>query len=453
MKDRLGAFLGGEATEPERLSGGASRETFAFALDGRPLILQRVRPGPIAAGFSMEGEADLLRAAAAAGVPVAEVVAASDDPSVVGGAFIVVERLAGETIARRILRDDAFAAARSVLVAQSGAALARIHAIDPAAVPALRAQDPVGQLRALVDALEPRMGPHPAFELGFRWLERHRPPPGPTTVVHGDFRLGNLLVDEHGLAAVLDWELAHLGDPVEDLGWFSIRAWRFGGPGEVGGLGSVDELLAAYHQAGGAPVDREALRWWQVLGTLRWGVICMLQASAHLSGASRSVELAAIGRRVCETEYDLLCLLGAPPEVSGSPAGPAPGAGGREGGGASGRGGLHGTPSATELVEAVREFLERDVAAATEGRVRFHTRVAANVLAMVERELAGGPGPEAAHRARLAALGFDDDAALAAAIRAGALDEREQDVRVAVGESVVDRLRVANPGYLDATTG
>jgi aminoglycoside phosphotransferase (APT) family kinase protein len=127
--------------------------------------------------------------------------------------------------------------------------------------------------------------------------------------VHGDFRLGNLLVDRSGLVAVLDWELAHLGDPLADLGWFTVRAWRFGGAGEVAGLGSIDELVDAYENAGGASVDRDALRWWQVMGTLRWGVICMLQASTHLSGASRSVELAAIGRRVCENEYDVLRLL------------------------------------------------------------------------------------------------------------------------------------------------
>jgi aminoglycoside phosphotransferase (APT) family kinase protein len=301
--------LGHDVTEPVRLSGGASRETFSFTADGRELILQRIRRGPVAGGFSMVGEAGLLRAAAAAGVPVAPVVAASDDESVVGSPFIVVDRLPGETIARRIQRDEAFAGAREVLVAQGGAALARIHDLPMAAAGHLRADDPVTQLRSLADVLEPQMGTHPAFELGFHWLDRNRPPSGAVSVVHGDFRLGNLLVAEDGLVAVLDWELSHLGDPLEDLGWFAIRAWRFGGEGEVAGLGSLDELVAAYEGAGGAPVDLDALRWYQVLGTLRWGIICVLQASTHLTGASRSVELAAIGRRVCETEYDLLRLL------------------------------------------------------------------------------------------------------------------------------------------------
>lgn len=306
LASALGSHLGGEVGDLRRLSGGASRETFGLELDGRPMILQRVRPGPVAGSFSMEAEAELLAAASRAGVPVARVVAASDDPSILGAPFIVMERLEGETIARRILRDDRFATARGALVGQCAAALARIHRLSAEDAPRLRVQDQLKELRRLVDVLGEA---HPAFELAFRWLGANRPPPATPSVVHGDFRLGNLLVAPQGLVAVLDWELAHLGDPLADLGWFTIRAWRFGGAGEVAGLGSLDELLAGYEAAGGLPVDREALYWWQVLGTLRWGVICLLQASAHLSGASRSVELAAIGRRVCETEYDLLRML------------------------------------------------------------------------------------------------------------------------------------------------
>ncbi len=307
-------FLGGRVEDVVRLSGGASRETFAFTLyrksdPPQPLILQRVRVGPVAGAFSMEDEGALLRAAAAAGVPVAPLVAASDDGSVVGTPFIVVRRLDGETIARRILRDDRYAEARPVIVEQSAEALARVHVIAPGDVPSLAAQDQLGSLVDLYDMLAPTMGPHPAFELGFRQLERSRPASRDDAVLHGDFRLGNLIIDERGLVAAIDWELAHLGDPLEDLAWFSIRAWAFGGEGEVAGLGSIDELVTAYERASGTTVDRPALQWWRAVETLRWGVICMLQAHTHLSGASRSVELATIGRRVCETEYDLLRLL------------------------------------------------------------------------------------------------------------------------------------------------
>ncbi len=249
LGDFLAARLEREAVEVRglrRLSGGASRETWELelfdALDGRrePLILQRVRAGVLSTTFSMEGEAQLLTAAKAGGVPVAEVVAASDDVEVIGAPFLVMRRVAGETIARRILRDDEFAHARVAMVAQCASALAAIHLTPVTAAPHLRGDDPVKQLRGLLDALGQ---PHPAFELGLRWLDEHRPPAREHVVVHGDFRLGNLMIDADGLAAVLDWELAHLGDPMEDLGWLCVRAWRFGSDLPVAGVGTYDAAV------------------------------------------------------------------------------------------------------------------------------------------------------------------------------------------------------------------
>jgi aminoglycoside phosphotransferase (APT) family kinase protein len=299
----------------ERLSGGASRETFAFdAVLGeggtRALVLQRERPGGMRSTTGMSVEASVVRTAATGGVPVPAVVAAQGD-SVggdvdLGGPWMITERIPGETLARRILRDDDYEVARSRLVAQSAQALAAIHRIGPAEAPGLIAGDPVEQQRVALDQLGQ---PHPALELGLRWLDRNRPPVRRHTVVHGDYRNGNLVVGTDGLRAVLDWELAHVGDPMEDLGWFCVRAWRFGSDLPVGGFGTREELAEAYEAAGGGPVDRAALHWWEVFGTLRWGVICIVQATVHLSGLSRSVELAAIGRRVCETEHDLMELL------------------------------------------------------------------------------------------------------------------------------------------------
>jgi aminoglycoside phosphotransferase (APT) family kinase protein len=292
-----------------QLSGGASRETWSFtALDGsgisRSLILQRQRAG---SERDIAVEAAAVRAAGAGGVPVAEVVAASTDPEVLGAPFMIVTEVPGETIARRILRDERFAVAREALPTQLGRALAALHALDPATVPGLVASDQVAQYREVLDTVGE---PHPAFELGFRWLEAHRPPAGQGAVVHGDFRLGNLIVDEKGLAAVVDWELAHVGDPMEDLGWLCVKSWRFGSPQPVAGVGTYDQLFASYAAASGRPVDAEVVRWWEVLGTLKWGIMCIMQASAHLTGTVRSHELAAIGRRVCENEHDLLLLLG-----------------------------------------------------------------------------------------------------------------------------------------------
>ncbi|HEU5110693.1 MAG TPA: phosphotransferase, partial [Micromonosporaceae bacterium] len=151
--------------------------------------------------------------------------------------------------------------------------------------------------------------PVPTFEVGFRWLRERMPPPAPLRLVHGDFRTGNFLVGEDGLVAVLDWELAHLGDPTEDIGWLCTRAWRFGGPGEVGGFGSRADFYGAYERAGGRPVDESRVRFWEVFGALKWGIICQLQAFAHLRGDLPSVERATIGRRVTEAELDLLLLM------------------------------------------------------------------------------------------------------------------------------------------------
>jgi len=385
----------------------------------------------------MTTEGVLLAAAARVGVPVPEVIASGDGSRDIGVGYLITDFIDGETIPRRILRDEHLAPARAVLAGQCGRILAAVHRIPPAEVRGLGgASDPVGQLRAQLDQLGQ---PHPAFELGRGWLEEHRRPRAVTAVVHGDFRNGNLIVGEEGIRAVLDWELAHVGDPIEDLGWLCVRAWRFGSPLAVGGFGTVDELLAAYEAAGGEHVEESALRWWIVYGTLRWGIICIAQVLTHLSGAFRSVELAAIGRRVCEVESDLLELLPwGDPGAQPSPVGVAPSAFGLS---------PHDVPSAAELLEAVRSFLDSDVIPVTEGRVRFHARVASNVVAMVSREIATAPQLAAAHATRLAGLGVESDTELAGAIRSGRFDELLNEVTDAVRATVADKLAVANPGY------
>ena len=103
----------------------------------------------------------------------------------------------------------------------------------------------------------------------------------------------------------MDWELVHIGDPMEDVGWLCVKAWRFGSPEPVAGLAAYESLFEAYEAAGGPHIDPEVVRWWEVFGTLKWGIICIMQADAHLTGVARSHELAAIGRRVCENEHDL----------------------------------------------------------------------------------------------------------------------------------------------------
>ncbi len=371
-----------------RLSGGASKETWSFdaiGTDGarNELILRRDPPGRAGEPGAIDREAAAIRLAHAAGLPVPELLLRSDGTGLgtslgtgLGTAGMIMRRVEGETIARRILRDEQYASARGVLVGQLGTFAAQLHALDaPASFPQ---PAPLDNLRATLDTFAEVS---PAFEMALAELAAAPPPAREPVLLHGDFRLGNVIVGPEGLAAVLDWELTHIGNPAEDLGWLCVKAWRFGVDPPVAGLGSRQELLAAYRAAGGAEISLEELRWWEILGTLRWGVICMTQAWAHLSGAHRSVELAAIGRRVCEQEWDLLLLLDpeaatraarSRPRLSGQgQASPAP----------------HGRPTASELLEAVREYLTGSVMPATTGQVAFHARVAANALAIVAREL------------------------------------------------------------------
>jgi aminoglycoside phosphotransferase (APT) family kinase protein len=290
------------------LTGGASADTWSLdvvdaAGVAHGLILRRNagRGGP---GLGLDARVEPLvqRAAGHAAVPVAEVVAIFDD-AVLGTGY-VMRRLAGETIPRKLLREPAYAAALSRLAGDSAAALAAIHAVPLDQLPAMP-ELPAAEQLALLESLHRSVGqPVPTFELGLRWLHDNLPPPGPLCLVHGDFRMGNFLLDEHGLVAVLDWELAHLGDPMEDIAWLCTRAWRFGGPGEVGGFASRDDFSVAY-----GDVDPGRVRFWDVLAALKWGVICQLQSFPHLRGEVRSVERAAIGRRVTEAELDLLLVL------------------------------------------------------------------------------------------------------------------------------------------------
>jgi aminoglycoside phosphotransferase (APT) family kinase protein len=443
----LGQALGGTVHDLRRLSGGASRITSSFDLvpegegagERRRLILQQDRGDGLAQGGRADGEAALLRAALKVGVPVPAVVAVGDGTrDGLGTGWLVVERLDGETIPRKILRDPEWAEAREALTAQCARALAAIHTIDPASVEGLAPRDPFRHPLPFLDALgEAR----PTIELGVRWLEANRLPAGRRVTVHGDFRTGNLLVGADGLRAVLDWELAHAGEAAEDIGWLCAPAWRFGGAGTVGGFGALDELLGAYAAAGGEAVDATRVRWWQVYATVKWAVICALQASAHLSGATRSVELAAVGRRVCESEWDLCVLLGLADRAIVSatpPAAPARAPFGR--------------PTAAELVDAVREYIETGVMEGSDGGARFTGRIARNVLATVERELQLGPALAAAHAGRLGALGFADDGQLAAAVRAGTYDGRWIEVAGVLASAARDQLLVANPAYLDAAS-
>lgn len=310
------------------LAGGASCRVYAFDLvvetNLRPLVLRLDAGGGVAQGSRQE-EAAFLAAAREAGATVPEVHASGGEEAGLGGAFFVMERVAGEALARRLLRDNRYAAARVALPEQIGCELARTHAVDLARADlefcvqrSAKGDDPrrfalaeIGRYREILETLSGDQ-PYPLLRWTTRWLQRHAPPTSRAALVHGDFRVGNLMFDEKGLTAVLDWELAHVGDPVEDLGWFCVRTWRFGNDHlAAGGLCSREDLLRFYQAAGGAPCVPSSLAWWELFGNWKWAIICRMQAERHKAGAWPDVELAAIGRRVAETEEEILALIDA----------------------------------------------------------------------------------------------------------------------------------------------
>ncbi len=319
--------LGGDVRieDLRRLTGGASRETWAFdavVADGalRPLILRRDfadKGRPTLASLigidddlDRRGEFALFQTLANAGLPVPHPVAFPDQLEELASCF-VMERMEGEGLPQRLLREETYAEARRIMPTHIGTVLAKIHALSPAELPHLPERTPARQIDIVrrMTALGP--APRPVFELGLRWLDERTPAAPPQRLVHGDFRNGNFLVGPEGLRAVLDWEYAHIGDPMEDVAFVCLKPWRFGKvDAEVGGFGPRDLFYRAYEEAGGGPIDPETVRFWEVLANLKWGALCVARAMAHLLGVQRSVEAAAIGRRVAETEHDILELMG-----------------------------------------------------------------------------------------------------------------------------------------------
>jgi len=308
-----------------RLAGGASREIWSLdlALDraGRieelPLVLRKDPPGRVGDGGDRAVELGVLRAAWRGGVPVPRPRWGTRDASVLGSPFFLMDRVAGETLPRRLLRDDAYAKTRRAMAGELGAIAARIHALDlgdpdlagVARPPADRSPARAEFERVAESIRTTAAEPHPVLDLAERWLASRVPDPPRVTLVHGDYRVGNVIFDETGVRAVLDWELVHVGDPIEDLGWLCTRAWRFGSPLPAGGVGTREELVAAYEAASGTKVDRDALRFWEAFGSFKVALVFIMQSRVYLDGRVRSVELASLGRRTVEAEDALLRIL------------------------------------------------------------------------------------------------------------------------------------------------
>jgi aminoglycoside phosphotransferase (APT) family kinase protein len=316
LTDYLTGALGGPVTitDFQFRSAGARRRNIAFtatvARTPRRLVATIVPPAVEL--MPVDGEAGVRELARAHGVPVPAVVAVCSDTRYVGEPFVVSEHIDGETVPRKVLRTLAASGNAARTARQWGAAMARLHGIDPAAapdsVPAAGADPAAGHLAEVEAAARALLADRPVFSLALRWLEKRLPGPPPApALVHTDMRNGNLIVDAGGLRAVLDWEgTQRFGDPMRDVAWPALRMWRFREDArEFGGFADRETFVGAYEEAGGT-FDLDRFRWWKVMGTLYWGVGLAQQAAAHLDGTVRDIVMAASGRRVSEIEWDLL---------------------------------------------------------------------------------------------------------------------------------------------------
>lgn len=453
LKRRLPGFE--KLDDCTRLSAGASRETYRLECkmggSSRTLALRRAPDAGKSAmrqGPGLETEAVLFSAARAAGVPGPDVLMVIEPDDDLGSGF-AMDWIDGETLGARIARSSDFAGARKSLARQCGEILARLHSLDVTSnglEDALEELTPEHAVRKTHAAYMELDAPQPMIDYAAMWLLHNLPRHHRRTLVHSDFRNGNLIVDAtKGVVAVLDWELAHVGDPMRDLGWVCTRSWRFGVPEKpVGGFGDYHDLFAGYEDVSGHKVDPHAVKFWEVFGSFWWAVGTLSMGQSYRTGMEQSVERPAIGRRSSECQIDLVNLL-------------IPGWGRRP---TSAPRYLSTTslPITSELLTGVRDFLRNDAASKLEGRDGFLARVAANSVDMVLRELELGADAIAWERQALHGLlkaGNHGDteemrAALCKAIRGREIPLDRGDLHAYLRDSVLAQVMIDQPGYAGA---
>lgn len=364
----------GSVEDPKRLSGGANMESWSFDHGGLGYVLRFSPSAEMMAGraYGHDVEAAVVRAAYASGVKAPEIVAEIIAADGLGTGYLM-RRIDAEVNPSKIL-----AAPPPSLLADLARELALIHNVPRDILPAL----PVTSAQSLLSELKARFlsfgGDRPVMALTLRWLEEHCPTAVDPVLLHGDFRMGNIMADRDGLAVVLDWELAHVGDRHQDLAFGCINSWRFGNIDRPAfGLGPVEQFWTEYESASGAAVEADRFRWWLVYATLWWGICCLQMADIWRTGLDKGLERAVIGRRASETEVDLLMLLEefAPVEERSRISIESFTEANR-----------HGEPSTTEMLEALSSWIDSDVKPNAHGRDRFMASVALNALGMLRRE-------------------------------------------------------------------
>lgn len=405
-----------------RLSGGANMQSWRFEVGGEAFVLRRAPSAEWVAGraLDMAREAAVIRCAQANGVPAPEVVAELEPQDDIGLGFIM------RCVPGSPDPDNALSSPPALL-AEIAAAMAKVHALDPAALPFLPVLEPTAGVEGLAAQFAEAGGDRPAIALGLAWLRAHLPPPAPLAVLHGDLRIGNIMVDAGHLSALIDWELAHLGDAHEDLAFGCMTVWRFGRLDKRGfGLGGIEDLARAYEAAGGTAFEPARFRFWLIYRTVWWALSALSMGKGWRSGADRSLERVVVARRAAEQDLDLLLLLETEaPETERTrplpPSLPQPVP-------------AEGEPSAAEILTAVSEWLAATVKPHMSApRERFELAVAQNALGIVRRELAGRPDPH--------------DKALCEAILSGRTTLAQPGLLADLRRRVLDTLAADMPKY------
>lgn len=442
-------FPGAQLIDVQQLTAGASQQTFRISVRHREgheakYALRRAQPGLERSSYgqvSPSVEAELLELASSAHVPVPKVIESLHSTDGLGDGYLM-EWLQGETMGQRIVKLPELQSARENLAFECGQALARIHAIEVTdrLQEVLHSVSPEELVRETWEAYITLETPQPMIDFTAQWLLRNLPAPSDSTLVHGDFRNGNLMVAEQGITAVLDWELCHLGDPMRDLGWLCVNSWRFGRRDlPVGGFGTVDELVAGYEAQAGNCIDRDALHFWEVFGSFWWSVTTLGMAQTWRTGETPSVERPVIGRRSSEGQMDCVHLL-IPGDIDSALL----------------QRQQTELPTSAELVNSVRAHLKTSVLERLDGADKFLLRVAMNSLAIAERELQLTPTLESEELSRLMALVGEGELAelrwrLVHALRSGEFPNDSclyEHLRL----SVAGRLSIDQPTYSALTS-
>ncbi len=456
--------LGLSVDRVKPLHGGACQENFAVVTtDGQRFALRSDANQSLPGSLSRKLEAEVVQVATAHGVRTPAVRRVMADLLRPDSHAYLMDWVSGIAIGAKVQKAPELATAREGLVEELAVQLAKIHAIRPEHAPDLAPDNPQDArdsdavtaalrfLRVMMDAMEPR----PAMERAVRWLEDNRPDPGPLVLVHGDYRVGNFMVTPDGLSAVLDWEFSHWGSAAEDLAWITVRDWRFRHPDKaVGGLGTRERFLKAYREAGGVDLDAETLRWFEVLGNMRWATGAVSQAQRVLSGAEADLELLAIGRRAAEMEWESLRVMGVlPSDIPWSVPSGAPNS--------------TDSPDNVTLLSGVAKFLAKNVVPAVDDRaLAFRVRIAAHLAGVVAREAALGDANAESDLEDLVSLGFSEDPGVSdahprgAAVRQAVKDGqsvlaaaiRDQSVSLSAVDPVLGRqlarqLTISNPRF------